>query len=100
MHLQISEDIREQQFDELREHIHIAGDNILILGDFIAIYNHSEKEGGSEKSQTSIDKFVNWINFGSLVDLGMIGSGFTWSNKRFGGKIIRERLDRVLVFAH
>ena len=57
---------------------------------------YDEKLGGSEKSQASIDSFVNFVNIGRLIDLGMIGNGFTWSNKRYGSELIRERLDRIL----
>ena len=55
-----------------------------------------KKEGGSDKSQTSIDKFVNFINRARMLDLSPACSGFTWSNRRYGEDFIRERLDRFL----
>ena len=69
--------------------------NILIMGDFNAISNTREKEGGSDKSQISIGNFVEFINVGRLVDLGFVGNCFTWSNQRDGGNLIKECLDRV-----
>ncbi|XP_072087368.1 uncharacterized protein [Arachis hypogaea] len=48
------------------------------------------------KTISSIQAFRDFINGGSLVDLGYEGSMFTWSNKQAGINFIRERLDRCL----
>ena len=54
------------------------------MGALNAISSFDENEGGSDKSQASIDGFLDFINRGEVVDLGMMGNGFTWSNKRYG----------------
>ncbi|XP_072074321.1 uncharacterized protein [Arachis hypogaea] len=56
-----------------------------------------EKEGGRPKSNTSIPAFNNFINEDRLLDLGFEGEKFTWCNRQFGGNLIKEKLDRVLV---
>ncbi|KAK2650977.1 hypothetical protein Ddye_018466 [Dipteronia dyeriana] len=40
--------------------------------------------------------FSNWIDMNELVDLGFIGSKFTWMTKRGIGEEICERLDKAL----
>ncbi|KAK2662858.1 hypothetical protein Ddye_001432 [Dipteronia dyeriana] len=63
-------------------------------GDFNEIISSSEKRGGSCKF--SNNGFANWIDRNKLVDLGFIGSKFTWMTKRGIGEEIWERLDRAL----
>ena len=64
------------------------------MGDFNVSFR--EKEGGSDKSQSSIDNFVAFTNNGRLVDLEFAGRYYTWSNRRYDGGLIRERLDKSL----
>ena len=90
------EQIRKNHFEEVLEYIQGVRGHIILTGDFNVITSFNEKEGGSEKSQSSIDAFVEFINYGHLVDLVMVGSGFTWSNRRYDSGLIRERLDRFL----
>ncbi|QHO41005.1 Reverse transcriptase [Arachis hypogaea] len=40
--------------------------------------------------------FNNFIDDNNLLDLGMVGRPFTWSNRRRGQELIQERFDRVL----
>ena len=67
------------------------------MGDFNAISNQLEKEGGGAKSPSSIETFNSFIDDNSLIDIGMVGRPFTWSNRRRGDELIQERLDRFLV---
>ena len=61
----------------------------LCCGDFNEILDNSEKLGGREKSQSSIDIFRCSIDICQLQDLGFEGEDcFTWSNGR-----VFERLD-------
>ncbi|XP_015946370.1 uncharacterized protein LOC107471421 [Arachis duranensis] len=41
--------------------------------------------------------FNLFISDNDLVDIGMTGRQYTWSNKRAESELIQERLDRVLV---
>ncbi|XP_025628190.1 uncharacterized protein [Arachis hypogaea] len=62
-----------------------------------AITSQAEKEGGGQKSATTIATFTNFIDSNELVDIGMVGHPFTWTNRRQGEDLVKERLDRYLV---
>ena len=66
----------------------------LIAGDFNEIICNSEKRGGRSKFSNS--GFAAWIDRNCLVDMGFIGSKFTWMTKRGIGEEIWERLDRAI----
>ncbi|KAK3231083.1 hypothetical protein Dsin_002964 [Dipteronia sinensis] len=66
----------------------------LVAGDFNEIVSSSEKRGGRFSHPNS--GFSNWIERNELVDLGFIGSKFTWMMKMGIGEEIWERLDRAL----
>ncbi|XP_072056235.1 uncharacterized protein [Arachis hypogaea] len=72
---------------------------IAILGDFNSITTPEEKDGGGDTPLSSMTAFNLFIGDNDLVDLGMIGRQYTWSNRRAGNALIQERLDRVLVNA-
>ncbi|XP_035545422.1 uncharacterized protein LOC118348263 [Juglans regia] len=67
----------------------------LAIGDFNSILSQSEKFGGKSFAQSSTLKglplFMNRFGF---VDIGFNGPKYTWSNKRAGFNLIKERLDR------
>ncbi|RYR07867.1 hypothetical protein Ahy_B05g075354 [Arachis hypogaea] len=52
-----------------------------------------DKEGGREKSESSIQKFQNFINEVGLIDLGYEGPKFTWTNRKYGINHIKEMLN-------
>ncbi|XP_055960697.1 uncharacterized protein LOC126668753 [Mercurialis annua] len=70
--------------------------NFVVCGDFNDILYPSEKEGGLAYVPASHFQFLNFIRELCLLDLGYIGSHFTWSNRRQYPDLIRLRLDRVL----
>nr|XP_025675778.1 uncharacterized protein LOC112776041 [Arachis hypogaea] len=75
---------------------HMEG-KVVIAGDFNAITSQAEKEGGGQKSATTIATFTNFIDSNELVDIGMVGHPFTWTNRRQGEDLVKERFDRYLV---
>ncbi|XP_072076797.1 uncharacterized protein [Arachis hypogaea] len=52
---------------------------------------------GGAKSPSSIETFNSLIDDNSLINIGMVGRPFTWSNRRRSDELIQERLDRFLV---
>ncbi|XP_072080961.1 uncharacterized protein [Arachis hypogaea] len=75
----------------------------LIAGDFNEIKDASEKKGGAALDMRAYNNFVNWINKCGLIDLGFIGSRFTWKaigelkkdllkwNKKIFGNIFKAK---------
>ncbi|XP_015964208.1 uncharacterized protein LOC107488025 [Arachis duranensis] len=96
VHLSTNDQIQSQQFVELSLILQQVHGKVAIIRDFNAITNQREKEGKNEKSSASMACFNNFLNDCELVDICMIGRLFTWSNRRIGGDLIKERLDRVL----
>lgn len=68
----------------------------LVSGDFNAILNHSQKDGGRLTFEGEIDAFQQVLDECSLMDLGFVGELFTWKNRRAGRETICECLDRVV----
>ncbi|XP_072076750.1 uncharacterized protein [Arachis hypogaea] len=97
VHLSCSEQIRSLQFEELITMSQHMEGKVVIAGDFNAITSQAEKEGGGQKSATTIATFTNFIDSNELVDIGMVGHPFTWTNRRQGEDLVKERLDRYLV---
>ena len=66
----------------------------LCFGDFNEIFNLNEKVGGKERNPSRVHEFRQAVRDCRLLDLGLKGYPFTWSNRRFGPQLIEERLDR------
>lgn len=66
----------------------------LIMGDFNDISKPNEKFGGSRANTYKINCFNNFILSCKLLDLGLEGPKFTWSNGRLNGNLIHTRIDR------
>ncbi|KAH9695348.1 putative reverse transcriptase/RNA-dependent DNA polymerase [Citrus sinensis] len=66
----------------------------LCFGDFNEIFNLNEKVGGKERNPSRVHEFRQAVRDCRLLDLGLKGYPFTWSNRRFGPQMIEERLDR------
>ncbi|XP_016164424.1 uncharacterized protein LOC107606939 [Arachis ipaensis] len=96
VYLSTNEAIRVGQFQELTSLIQHCDGRVIILGDFNAIRNQGKKDGGNPRSEVSMENFNSFIDDNMLIDLGMLGSP-TWTNRRGGNELIRERLDRVMV---
>ena len=41
--------------------------------------------------------YQKWMDASSLIDLGFVGPKYTWTNDVYGGRGIKERLDRAIV---
>ncbi|KAK9943536.1 hypothetical protein M0R45_009141 [Rubus argutus] len=63
----------------------------VIVGDFNEILHADEKQDGSRCSERQMRGFRDVVGYADLVDLGYIGSRFTWSNRQ-----TKLRLDRAL----
>ncbi|MCI32166.1 hypothetical protein A2U01_0053378, partial [Trifolium medium] len=69
----------------------------MLAGDFNDIACSAEKKGGVAASARKCNIFVERINSCHLLDLGYVGTKFTWRGPLYhGGGRIFERLDRAL----
>jgi hypothetical protein len=66
----------------------------LCIGDFNMILSQSDKQGGKPFASSSSDAFHGWLDSCGMIYLGFSGNPYTWSNKRQGHHLIKERLDR------
>ncbi|XP_025670410.1 uncharacterized protein [Arachis hypogaea] len=97
VHLSYSEQVRTTQFQEISA---IVGQNqggIALLSDFNSITTLEKKAGGGDTSLSSMTAFNLFIDGIDLVDLGMIGRQYTWSNRRAENELIQKRLDRKAI---
>lgn len=62
----------------------------VIFGDFNEIIHADEKQDGKRRSETQMRGFREVVGYADLIDLGFVGSKFTWSNK-----YTKIRLDRA-----
>ncbi|XP_072072033.1 uncharacterized protein [Arachis hypogaea] len=91
------QEVGSSEFEELTTMSQHLEGKVVIAGDFNAITSQAKKEGGGQKSATTIATFTNFIDSNKLVDIGMVGRPFTWTNRRQGEDLVKERLDRYLV---
>ncbi|CAN1167929.1 hypothetical protein LINPERHAP2_LOCUS27534 [Linum perenne] len=68
----------------------------VIMGDFNALCNDSEKEGRLPLRNESTEPFNDFIFRNGLMDVGYSGQRSTWTNFHVGRGQIKERLDRAL----
>ncbi|KAL8130256.1 hypothetical protein V2J09_019411 [Rumex salicifolius] len=66
-------------------------------GDYNCILFLDERQGGAEILSPDSNRFANWINQLQLIDMGGVGSRFTWRRGISENTKIHKRLDRVLV---
>ncbi|CAN1820416.1 hypothetical protein LINPERHAP1_LOCUS29088 [Linum perenne] len=66
------------------------------MGDFNALIDGSEKEGGLPLRNESTEPFKDFISANELMDLGFTGQRYTWTNFHVGNGNIKERLDKSL----
>ena len=50
----------------------------IVAGDFNAMLNKDEKIGGVKNNLTGCKKFCSWMRDCSMIDMGFLGSRFTW----------------------
>lgn len=68
----------------------------LAYGDFNEVLSNSEKLGGGPVSLSKSLRFSEMLDKCSFSDLGFSGPKFTWTNLRYSGYLIQERLDRAV----
>ncbi|XP_057850256.2 uncharacterized protein LOC131060857 [Cryptomeria japonica] len=57
-------------------------DKVIIVGDFNALLDIDEKEGGLRKSTKGMDDFRDFVSNCKLVDIIPKNGKFTWTNRR------------------
>ncbi|KAL4349827.1 hypothetical protein AHAS_Ahas10G0080900 [Arachis hypogaea] len=73
------------------------GEPWLLIGDFNEIKDSTEKKGRRPIDLRMCRNFANWIDRCGLVDLGFIGTRFTWRGPQWEGyDRVFKRLDRAL----
>ncbi|KAG4109648.1 hypothetical protein ERO13_1Z049493v2 [Gossypium hirsutum] len=85
---------RQQAWDILRRVHHKVNEGWIVGGDFNAILNLSEKEGGRSKPKVLMEDFCNILEELKLTDIKPCNGWFTWTNNREGDRLVKERLDR------
>ncbi|MCH97659.1 hypothetical protein A2U01_0018655, partial [Trifolium medium] len=92
-----SEDMRSILWTELNAIADNMSDRWLVAGDFNDIKDKSEKKGGAPINHRKCALFKERINQCRLIDLGSIGSRYTWRGPLYNGvDRIYERLDRAM----
>ncbi|PNY17667.1 hypothetical protein L195_g014415 [Trifolium pratense] len=72
------EDLRTELWDELGRMANIMDDRWLVAGDFNDILGPNEKKGGAVVNRRKCSLFRDRIDACSLIDLGAVGSKYTW----------------------
>ncbi|TYH01227.1 hypothetical protein ES288_A09G041000v1 [Gossypium darwinii] len=72
----------------------------IIGGDFNAILDNAEKEGGRGKASALMEDFREVVDELSMADLKTDNGWFNWVNNRDGTALVKERLDRFLMSAN
>ncbi|KAE8732459.1 hypothetical protein F3Y22_tig00002058pilonHSYRG00012 [Hibiscus syriacus] len=86
--------------DEFWENIRDCSMNInqpwMVVGDFNDFATIEERVGSNSDCMERILKFRECWNMCNLMDVGYIGSKFTWTRHIHGRVTLQERLDRLL----
>ncbi|PPD79155.1 hypothetical protein GOBAR_DD23915 [Gossypium barbadense] len=94
---QTESSLRNQAWDMLRRVKSKVNEGWIVGGDFNAILNDAEKEGGRRKPMALVDEFKDILVELSLTDVKTCNGWFTWTNNREGNRLIKERLDRFVI---
>lgn len=86
---------RNLLWDELRTIADNYSGPWVAIGDFNEIISHSEKSGGRAPIPSRLAGYRDIINYCDFLDLGFTGPQFTWTNKRDGRCLIKQRIDRA-----
>jgi hypothetical protein len=89
-------DKRQESWDLLEHLKFYALRPWLCLGDFNEITSQEENEGGAVRQERQMQSFRDVLESCNLHDLGYDGAKFTWTNCRYDGEFIKERLDRAV----
>jgi hypothetical protein len=72
----------------------------LCISDFNMILSQSSKQGGRPYASSSSNAFHGLLDSCGMIDLRFSSNPYTWSNKRQGPHLIKERLDRGIANSH
>lgn len=93
----LRENDRQAFFDGVNDISHSIRGAWLLVGDFNTISSSSEQKGGASVDIQKCIGFVDWINRCGLMDLGVVGSRFSWRGPKWQGRDrVFKRLDRAL----
>ncbi|XP_072076518.1 uncharacterized protein [Arachis hypogaea] len=88
---------RKRLWDELQLMANEIRGEWMMVGDFNEIADPMEKKGGAKVDVNACRKFADWIQRCNLIDLGYIGTKFTWKGPQWEGlDRVFKRLDRAL----
>jgi hypothetical protein len=91
------EELRMEGWQKLQNISRSISDSWMIAGDFNDIVSQDEKKGGAPVSARRCNNFVDNINACKLIDMGSVGTKFTWRGPLINGHDrIFERLDRAM----
>lgn len=82
-------------WNNMRELANSIRDPWLLIGDFNAITNSNESSGSGGLLNRRF-RFAEWINELGLIDLGFVGSKYTWARGNYAHTRTSRRLDRAL----
>lgn len=82
---------------EIKESTNSLSQFCILGGDFNAIMNQCEKQGGIGKISRETLDFVDWVHCSVLIEINMVKDAFTWNNRRLGFSNIEEKIDRFFV---
>ncbi|PPD66311.1 hypothetical protein GOBAR_DD36806 [Gossypium barbadense] len=88
---------RNLSWEMLRRVKRTVKEGWIVGGDFNAILNNAEKDGGRKKLRKDMEDFSDILEELALVDVKTDNGWFTWSNNREGPNLVKERLDRFLI---
>ncbi|TYH10966.1 hypothetical protein ES288_A07G220900v1 [Gossypium darwinii] len=91
---------RQCSWNMLRRVGQSVAEKWIIGGDFNAILDNAENEGGRRKPRVLMEDFREVVDELSMVDLKTDNGWFTWVNNRDGTALVKERLDRFLMSAN
>jgi hypothetical protein len=91
------EELRKEMWLKLRHISQSISEGWMMAGDFNDITSQEEKKGGAPVPSRRCNNFLDNINDCKLMDLGAVGSKFTWRGPLVNGhERIFERLDRAM----
>ncbi|XP_072066256.1 uncharacterized protein [Arachis hypogaea] len=92
-----NEIIRRQAWGEIKSMAGNLNGEWLLVGDFNEIACPTKKKGGGRTNRRECELFKSWISNCCLIDLGYIGSKYTWRGPQWIGlERVYKRMDRAL----
>ncbi|XP_030498125.1 uncharacterized protein LOC115713782 [Cannabis sativa] len=90
-------DQKSEFWENLADQINSCNGPWALMGDLNVILAKEDKSGGRCFAYRDGSVLRNFLFSTGGVDLGFIGCKYTWQNKRGTGRLVKERIDRVIV---